>query len=114
MDLDAARAVFVELGAVPDVLRVDELVRRSRGDVATPLTPREVEVVRLVAEGKTNRVIAGELYLSEKTVDRHLSNVFAKLGIASRAAATAYAYEHALVGVRVGDVEREHPGAPNR
>ncbi len=114
MDLDAARAVFVELGAVPDVLRVDELVRRSRGDVATPLTPREVEVVRLVAEGKTNRAIAGELYLSEKTVDRHLSNVFAKLGIASRAAATAYAYEHALVGVRVGDVEREHPGASNR
>jgi DNA-binding NarL/FixJ family response regulator len=50
-----------------------------------------------VAEGKTNRAIAGELYLSEKTVDRHLSNVFAKLGVSSRAAATAYAYEHALL-----------------
>jgi len=50
-----------------------------------------------VAEGKTNRTIAGELYVSEKTVDRHLSNVFTKLGISSRAAATAYAYEHALI-----------------
>ncbi|SIO06689.1 response regulator transcription factor [Agromyces cerinus] len=97
MDLEAAREVFDALGAVPDVLRVDELARRSPGSRSTPLTAREVEVVRLVAEGKTNRVIAGQLYLSEKTVDRHLSNVFAKLGISSRAAATAYAYEHALM-----------------
>jgi DNA-binding CsgD family transcriptional regulator/tetratricopeptide (TPR) repeat protein len=97
MDLDAARAVFVELGAVPDVLAVDALSRRFPGVRPTPLTPREIEVVRLVAEGKTNRAIAGELYVSEKTVDRHLSNVFTKLGISSRAAATAYAYEHALI-----------------
>ncbi|MBM7832170.1 DNA-binding NarL/FixJ family response regulator [Agromyces cerinus] len=97
MDLEAAREVFDALGAVPDVLRVDELARRSPGSRSTPLTAREVEVVRLVAEGKTNRAIAGQLYLSEKTVDRHLSNVFAKLGISSRAAATAYAYEHALM-----------------
>jgi DNA-binding CsgD family transcriptional regulator len=97
MELEAARAVFVELGAVPDLLRVDGLTRGARGTTATSLTPREVEVVRLVAEGKTNRTIAGQLYLSEKTVDRHLSNVFAKLGVSSRAAATAYAYEHALI-----------------
>ena len=97
MDLEAARAVFVELGAVPDVLAVDELSRRAPGAHPTPLTPREIDVVRLVAEGKTNRTIAGELYVSEKTVDRHLSNVFTKLGISSRAAATAYAYEHALI-----------------
>ena len=97
MDLEAARAVFVELGAVPDVLAVDALSRRAPGAHPTPLTPREIEVVRLVAEGKTNRTIAGELYVSEKTVDRHLSNVFTKLGISSRAAATAYAYEHALI-----------------
>ncbi|MGW9630082.1 LuxR C-terminal-related transcriptional regulator [Agromyces sp. NPDC055520] len=97
MDLEAAREVFAALGAVPDVLRVDELARRSPGSGSTQLTAREVEVVRLVAEGKTNRSIAGQLYLSEKTVDRHLSNVFAKLGISSRAAATAYAYEHALI-----------------
>ena len=100
MDLDAARVVFVELGASPDLLHVDELSlggHRRHGEPATPLTPREIEVVRLVAAGKTNRMIAGELYLSEKTVDRHLSNVFSKLGISSRAAATAYAYEHALI-----------------
>ncbi len=53
--------------------------------------------MRLVAAGKTNRAIAGELYVSEKTVERHLSNVFAKLGISSRASATAYAYEHAMM-----------------
>jgi DNA-binding NarL/FixJ family response regulator len=97
MDLEAARTVFVELGAVPDVLAIDALSRRAPGTRPTPLTPREIEVVRLVAEGKTNRTIAGELYVSEKTVDRHLSNVFTKLGISSRAAATAYAYEHALI-----------------
>ena len=97
MELEAARSVFVELGAVPDLLRVDGLSRGEQATAATPLTAREIEVVRLVAEGKTNRVIAGQLYLSEKTVDRHLSNVFAKLGVSSRAAATAYAYEHALI-----------------
>ena len=97
MELEAARAVFVELGAVPDVLAVDALSRRAARPHRSPLTPREIEVVRLVAAGKTNRVIAGELYVSEKTVDRHLSNVFTKLGISSRAGATAYAYEHALM-----------------
>jgi DNA-binding NarL/FixJ family response regulator len=96
MDLEAARAVFSELGAAPDLLRIDALSRGAHSG-ATPLSAREVEVVRLVAEGKTNRAIAGELYLSEKTVDRHLSNVFSKLGVSSRAAATAYAYEHALI-----------------
>ena len=97
MELEAARTEFVELGAAPDVLLVDALRRGTAGRAPAALSPREVEVVRLVAEGKTNRAIAGELYLSEKTVDRHLSNVFAKLGISSRAAATAYAYEHALI-----------------
>jgi DNA-binding NarL/FixJ family response regulator len=97
MELDAARAVFVELGAAPDVLRVDGLSSAGSRALFGALTPREVEVVRLVAAGKTNRAIAGQLYLSEKTVDRHLSNVFAKLGVSSRAAATAYAYEHALM-----------------
>ena len=97
MELDAARAVFLELGAAPDVLRVDELARGGSPAPFGALTPREIEVVRLVAAGRTNRAIAGQLYISEKTVDRHLSNVFAKLGVSSRAAATAYAYEHALI-----------------
>ena len=60
------------------------------------LSPREVEVLRLVAAGETNRAIAGDLYLSEKTVERHLSNIFAKLGLSSRAAATAYAFRHGI------------------
>ena len=61
------------------------------------LTDREVEVVRLVAGGHTNRAIAGQLFLSEKTVARHLANIYAKLDVPSRAAATAYAYDHGLV-----------------
>ena len=61
------------------------------------LSPRELEVLRLVATGRTNHAIAAELVLSEKTVARHLSNIFAKLGLSSRSAATAYAYEHDLV-----------------
>jgi DNA-binding NarL/FixJ family response regulator len=61
------------------------------------LTARELEVLRMVATGKTNRAIAGQLFLSEKTVARHVSNIFVKLGLSSRAAATAFAYEHDLV-----------------
>jgi DNA-binding NarL/FixJ family response regulator len=61
------------------------------------LTPREVEVLRLVAAGKSNRMVAAELVLSEKTVARHLANIFAKLDLSSRSAATAYAYQHDLV-----------------
>ncbi|MFW6079014.1 MAG: response regulator transcription factor, partial [Gemmatimonadota bacterium] len=61
------------------------------------LTPRELEVLRLVAAGKTNRAIAEELYISERTVERHVSNIFGKLRVSSRSAATAWAYEHELV-----------------
>jgi DNA-binding NarL/FixJ family response regulator len=70
-------------------------------DAVTParhgLTAREVEVLRLVAAGGTNRAIAADLFLSEKTVARHLSNIFTKLGLPSRAAATAFAYQHGLL-----------------
>jgi DNA-binding CsgD family transcriptional regulator/tetratricopeptide (TPR) repeat protein len=97
MELDAARWVFRQLGAVPDAVHVDALVRTSTPQAAGGLTAREVEVLRLVAAGKTNRAIAADLVLSERTVDRHVSNIFAKLGLSSRAAAAAYAVEHSLV-----------------
>ncbi len=70
--------------------------RRSRPD-AGPLTARETEVMQIVAAGMTNREIAAELFISEKTVARHLSNIFTKLDLTSRAAATAYAYQHGIV-----------------
>ena len=60
------------------------------------MTPRELQVLRLVATGKTNKAIAAELFLSEKTVDRHVSNIFNKIDVPTRAAATAYAYQHRL------------------
>jgi DNA-binding CsgD family transcriptional regulator len=97
MELDAARWAFGQLGAAPDLARAQEFTRSTTAASAHGLTARELEVLRLVATGKTNRTIAADLFLSEKTVARHVSNIFAKLGVSSRAAATAYAYEHDLV-----------------
>lgn len=97
MELDAARNDFARLGAAPAVAHVVELSASATPKGAGGLTPREVEVLRLVATGRSNRAIAAELVLSEKTVARHVSNIFTKLGLSSRAAATAYAYEHDLV-----------------
>jgi ATP/maltotriose-dependent transcriptional regulator MalT len=93
-EFDAARAVFARLGARSGLAEVDLLTGDRPAGV---LTPREVEVLRLVSTGLTNRGVAGRLSLSEKTVARHLSNIFAKLGLSSRAAATAYAYENGLI-----------------
>lgn len=98
MELDAARCVFAHLGAAPDVARVDALdAGVAPGTAAHPLSARELEVLRLVAAGKSNRTIAGELFISERTVERHVSNILSKLDLPSRAAATAYAYEKQLV-----------------
>jgi DNA-binding CsgD family transcriptional regulator len=97
MELDAAQWAFGQLGAEHDLARVQELSRNAAAQPAHGLTARELEVLRLVATGRTNRTIAAELFLSERTVARHVSNIFAKLGVSSRAAATAYAYEHDLV-----------------
>lgn len=95
LELEAARAEFVRLGAEPDARRAAALLPAGP---ARPdgLTPREIEVLRLVATGRTNHQIAGELVLSEHTVSRHLNNIFAKLGVSSRAAATAYAVNNDL------------------
>jgi len=95
MELDAAVWVFEQLGAAPDI--AEARVLSLTGAPESALTARELEVLQLVASGLTNRAIAAELILSDKTVARHLSNIFAKLDVSSRAAATAYAYEHDLV-----------------
>ena len=91
LEIDAALATFESLGAVPDAARLGRVAG------AGELTSREVEVLRDVAAGKSNREIAAALVISERTVERHVSNIFAKLAITSRAAATAYAYEHQLL-----------------
>jgi DNA-binding CsgD family transcriptional regulator len=97
LELDAARFVFQELGAIPDLIQVEALCQRPASTAVGGLTAREVQVLRLVAAGKTNRAIATDLVLSEKTVARHISNIFTKLGLSTRAAATAYAYENQLL-----------------
>jgi DNA-binding CsgD family transcriptional regulator len=96
LELAAARLVFRELAAAPDLARVEALSGGAAAG-AGGLTPRELEVLRLVAAGETNRAIAADLFVSERTVDRHMSNILAKLGVSSRAAATAHAYQHGLI-----------------
>ena len=95
-ELDAARVIFVELGAEPDVRIVDDLLGPSPSDWPAGLTDREVEVLRMLTSGATNRSIATDLVLSERTVDRHVSNIFTKLGVSSRSAATAFAFRQGL------------------
>ncbi|HZQ69514.1 MAG TPA: LuxR C-terminal-related transcriptional regulator [Terriglobales bacterium] len=97
LELAAARQAFERLGATPDLVRIDELFQTKAACRVGGLTERELEVLRLIASGMKNRAIAGKLKISEKTVARHVSNIFMKLDLSSRAAATAYAYEHALV-----------------
>ncbi|MEE8454350.1 MAG: response regulator transcription factor [Limibaculum sp.] len=97
LELDAARAVFEQLGAAPDLARIAALAKGAPSGHPHRLTPRELQVLRVVAAGKTNKAIAAELFVSEKTVDRHVSNIFNKLDVPSRAAATAYAYKHKLI-----------------
>jgi len=96
LELEAAHATFEVLAALPDLRRVDALTRLE-GDDAHGLSRRELEVLRLVAAGLTNREIAATLVLSEHTVARHVQNIFGKLRVSSRTAATAFAFEHDLV-----------------
>lgn len=117
LEREAARAVFSELGAAPALSELEQSAQEQPAPVAPgartvpapaagndaghspdagPLTARETEVIRLLADGLSNRDIAVELFISEKTVARHLSNIFTKLGLTSRSAATAYAYRHGL------------------
>jgi DNA-binding CsgD family transcriptional regulator len=97
LELDAARGAFRALGAVPDESRVAALLDARSETDTHGLTGRELQVLRLVASGKSNRGIAEELFISEHTVARHVQNIFAKLAVSSRAAATAFAFSHQLV-----------------
>jgi DNA-binding NarL/FixJ family response regulator len=94
LEFDAARDALEKLGALPDLDRLAQLTGLPAGG---SLSRRENEVLGLIAAGKTNRAIAGELFISEKTVARHVSNILTKLRLTSRTEATAYAYRHGLV-----------------
>jgi len=95
LELGEARVVFERLGAAPDLSRLDAIDKLSE----TPhgLSRRELQVLLLIATGKTNKAIAAELFVSERTIDRHVSNILTKLGLPTRSAATAYAYKHGLL-----------------
>ncbi|MFJ4207000.1 LuxR C-terminal-related transcriptional regulator [Paenarthrobacter sp. NPDC089675] len=96
MEFEAALEVFADLGAAPAVAQVQVLSRAGSGDDSL-LTTRELEVLGLISSGQSNKSIARQLFLSEKTVARHVSNILAKLGVPSRAAATSYAFGHHLI-----------------
>jgi DNA-binding CsgD family transcriptional regulator len=97
LEFAAARSAFARLGAAPDLARIDALLKTTPPAATHGLTRRELQVLRLVATGETSKVIAERLCLSEKTIDRHLSNIFTKLDVTSRTAAAAFAYRHKLV-----------------
>ena len=97
LELDAARAVFEHLGAAPDRAHAEQLARNAPRPAPGGLTARELEVLALVARGRTNRAVAAELVISEKTVATHVGSILSKLGLPSRSAATAFAHQHHLV-----------------
>jgi DNA-binding CsgD family transcriptional regulator len=95
LEVEAAKSAFERLGARPELARLDAPCTR-RPLSKNPLTARERHVLRLISTGRTNREIAKELRLSERTIDRHVTNILTKLDVRSRTAATAYAYDHQL------------------
>jgi DNA-binding CsgD family transcriptional regulator len=102
LELEAARETFVRLGAATDLARIEGPSGLDRFVDSHELTKRELEVLRLLSAGETNREIAASLVVSVRTVDRHVSNIYAKLGVSSRAAAASYAHQHGLVGTATG------------
>jgi DNA-binding NarL/FixJ family response regulator len=96
-DHDAARMESIAARTALESLRGERAISNRSASSSGILTPRELEVLRLLAQGKTNRAIAQDLVVSEKTVASHVSHLFTKLGVTSRSAATAYAYDHHLV-----------------
>jgi DNA-binding NarL/FixJ family response regulator len=98
----AAAELFDQIGARLDARRVSA---DSKPALPAGLTEREAQVLRLIALGRTNSGIASELFLSVKTVSRHVSNIFTKIGVTSRVGATAFAFEHELVRPAVPHTE---------
>ncbi len=96
-ELMAASWVYEQLGAIPDLERVNGLLNRKNQSETYGLSLRELQVLRLVASGKTNKLVADELFISERTVDRHVSNIFNKLGVSSRVEATAFALKNEML-----------------
>jgi DNA-binding NarL/FixJ family response regulator len=97
LEIEAARRIFTRLEAEPWLTRIAAQSERASHRPIGSLSEREAQVLRLLAAGKTNRAIADELFISEKTVARHVSNIFDKLGVSSRTGATAWAFQHHLV-----------------
>jgi DNA-binding CsgD family transcriptional regulator len=97
LEIETARRIFTQLRAEPCLARIAEQSERASHQRIGSLSERETQVLRLLAAGKTNRGIADELFISEKTVARHVSNIFDKLGVSSRAGATAWAFQHNLM-----------------
>lgn len=96
-ELMAAKWVYEQLGAIPDLERIKSLMNGEGTPETFNLSLRELQVLRQVASGKTNRSIADELFISERTVDRHVSNIFNKLGVSSRVEATAFALKNQML-----------------
>ena len=96
IELEGARAAFADLGAAPDVARIDALLAHRAGAGPKGLTRREVEVLRLIAAGQSNREMAAALCRSERTIERHIENIYRKIDAHSKADATAFAFRHGL------------------
>jgi DNA-binding CsgD family transcriptional regulator len=97
LELETARRLFKQLSAEHSLARIAAQSDRTPHQPIGSLSEREAQVLRLLATGKTNRAIADELFISEKTVARHVSNIFDKLGVSSRTGATAWAFQHDLI-----------------
>ncbi len=101
MELVAAKWVFEQLKAIPDLERITQLLNKKRHYETYGLTLRELQVLHLVVSGKTNKIAAGELFISERTVDRHVSNIFNKLGVSSRVEATAFVFKNKILDIEL-------------
>ena len=97
IEFDAANYVFQQIGAASDLDPLRKLMSSEELSYSSGLTAREVQVLSLVATGQTNREISSALMISEHTVARHMQNIFSKLEVSSRTAATAFALEYNLI-----------------